>query len=106
VCEQATSKQFHRPKAFLQPHTLNLSGLKRGQAPPFPSPAGKPGLGTKCEAELRIKVLPLERILASKMAANRAKDRLVIPVLQSTLRTLEVKEAGRAKLSQTRAEEA
>ncbi|MBI5388463.1 MAG: hypothetical protein HZA90_27680 [Verrucomicrobia bacterium] len=41
--------------------------------------------------------LSLERILASKTAANRAKDRLVIPVLQSTLRTLEVKEGRRAK---------
>ncbi len=34
------------------------------------------------------KVLPLERILASKMAANRPKDRLVIPVLRDTLATL------------------
>ena len=39
--------------------------------------------------KLRLKVLPLERILASKQAANRPKDQRVIPVLQNTLRTLQ-----------------
>jgi len=34
---------------------------------------------------VRVKVLPLERILASKRAANRAKDKLVIPVLEDSL---------------------
>ena len=53
------------------------------------------GLGTfaeevpKCVEVLlgrqKLKVLPLDRILASKRAANRAKDRLVIPVLEDTL---------------------
>ena len=33
----------------------------------------------------QLKVLSLERILASKMAANRAKDRLTIPVLRDAL---------------------
>jgi hypothetical protein len=42
---------------------------------------------------LRLKVLPLERILASKQAANRPKDRRVIPVLKNTLRTLRMKKA-------------
>jgi hypothetical protein len=37
-----------------------------------------------------LKVLPLDRILASKTAANRPKDRLVIPVLRNALRTLHV----------------
>ncbi len=46
---------------------------------------------------LRLKVLPLERILASKRAANRPKDRRVIPVLQNTLRTLQTKTARRTK---------
>ena len=32
-----------------------------------------------------LKVLPLTRILVSKRAANRQKDRLVIPVLEDTL---------------------
>lgn len=41
----------------------------------------------------RVKVLSLERILASKVAANRPKDQLVIPVLRDTLATL----AARAK---------
>ncbi len=40
---------------------------------------------------LKLKVLPLARILASKKAANRPKDQRVIPVLQNTLRTLEMK---------------
>jgi hypothetical protein len=38
---------------------------------------------------LRLRVLSLERILASKEAANRPKDRLVIPVLRNTLATLQ-----------------
>lgn len=33
----------------------------------------------------RLKVLSLERILASKIAANRAKDKLTIPVLRDAL---------------------
>jgi len=33
----------------------------------------------------RLKVLSLERILASKVAANRAKDKLTIPVLRDAL---------------------
>jgi len=46
---------------------------------------------------LRLKVLPLECILASKQAANRPKDQLVIPVLQNTLRTLQTKAKRRLK---------
>ncbi|MBC8002082.1 MAG: hypothetical protein H7X97_05795 [Opitutaceae bacterium] len=38
---------------------------------------------------LWLKVLPLERILASKQAANRPKDQRVIPVLQNALLTLQ-----------------
>jgi hypothetical protein len=33
----------------------------------------------------QLKVLSLERILASKLAANRAKDRLTIPILRDVL---------------------
>jgi hypothetical protein len=33
----------------------------------------------------KLKVLSLERILASKIAANRAKDKLTIPVLRDAL---------------------
>jgi hypothetical protein len=50
---------------------------------------------------LRLKVLPLERILASKKAANRPKDRRVIPVLQNTLRTLQTKTVPRTKKQKT-----
>ena len=38
---------------------------------------------------LRLKVLPLARILASKQAANRPKDQRVLAVLQNTLLTLQ-----------------
>jgi hypothetical protein len=34
---------------------------------------------------VKVKLLPLDRIIASKRAANRPKDRLVIPVLESAL---------------------
>ena len=37
-----------------------------------------------------LKVLPLERILASKVAANRQKDTLSIPVLRDAIRTKQV----------------
>jgi hypothetical protein len=46
---------------------------------------------------LKLKVLPLERILASKQAANRPKDQRVIPVLQNTLLTLQMKKIRRSK---------
>jgi hypothetical protein len=35
---------------------------------------------------VRVKVLPLRRAIASKRAANREKDRAVLPILQRTLR--------------------
>ncbi|MCC6900313.1 MAG: hypothetical protein IT377_15145 [Polyangiaceae bacterium] len=34
---------------------------------------------------LRVRVLPLERIIASKRAANRPKDVAVLPALEATL---------------------
>jgi hypothetical protein len=40
----------------------------------------------------RLKVLSLDRILASKTAANRPKDRLVVSVLRDTLASLRVGE--------------
>lgn len=36
----------------------------------------------------KIKVMPLERIIASKKSANRKKDQLVLPVLKNALATL------------------
>jgi hypothetical protein len=46
---------------------------------------------------LWLKVLPLERILASKQAADRPKDQIVIPVLENTLRTLKTRAKRRTK---------
>jgi hypothetical protein len=46
--------------------------------------------------KLRLKVLPLERILASKQAAQRPKDQRVIPVLQSTLLALQSRQKKRS----------
>ena len=46
--------------------------------------------------KLRLKVLPLERILASKQAAQRPKDQRVIPVLQSTLLALQGRQKKRS----------
>lgn len=34
---------------------------------------------------LHLKVLPLDRIIVSKRATNRMKDRAVLPVLEATL---------------------
>ena len=48
----------------------------------------------------KLKVLPVDRILASKRAANRAKDRLVIPVLEDALA---VRETARKRKRGTRA---
>ena len=36
----------------------------------------------------RVKVLRLARIIASKKAANRRKDRMILPVLQDTAATI------------------
>lgn len=40
----------------------------------------------------KVKVLPLERVIASKRAVNRAKDRLVLPVLKDALVALKSRE--------------
>lgn len=45
----------------------------------------------------KVRVLPLERIIASKRAANRPKDRAVLPVLENVLRT--IKEARPSRYS-------
>jgi len=48
----------------------------------------------------QLKVLRVDRILASKRAANRAKDRLVIPVLEDSLAASELAaRRGRRKAS-------
>jgi hypothetical protein len=44
-----------------------------------------------------LRVLSLERILASKRAANRPKDKLVVPVLEDSLATILLKTSSRKK---------
>lgn len=46
---------------------------------------------------LRLKVLPLERIIASKRAANRPKDRLVLPVLEDAVTTMAALQRRKAR---------
>jgi hypothetical protein len=46
-----------------------------------------------------VRVLPLDRIIASKRAVNRPKDRAVLPVLEDVLRT--IKEARPAQYTVT-----
>ena len=43
----------------------------------------------------KLKVLALDRILASKLAANRPKDKLTIPVLQDALAAAETRKPRR-----------
>ena len=54
----------------------------------------------------KLKILPLERILASKRAAKRAKDRIVIPVLEDAMAVAEtLKKAKRGKRRNRRSEQ-
>ncbi len=84
---------------YVPPFGLNPPMLAGAGAEPFDIVLRMDGLNSFAE-EFRealdvslgpviVKVLPLPRILASKEAANRPKDRLVIPVLRDTLRAQE-----------------
>lgn len=93
--------------AYLSPFGHNPPMLGGPGSEPFDVVIRMDGLGEFADewkraveikvGKLRLKVLPLERILASKQAANRPKDQRVMPVLQNTLRTLQTKKARRAK---------
>ena len=93
--------------AYIPPFGLNPPMLGGAGSEPFDVVIRMNGLGEFADewkraveikvGKLHLKVLPLERILASKQAANRPKDRRVIPVLQNTIRTLQTKKARRAK---------
>jgi len=93
--------------AYVPPFGLNPPMLAGPGSEPFDVVISMSGLGKFADewkhtreiklGKLRLKVLSLERILISKTAANRPKDKLVIPVLQNTLRTLQVKHARRRK---------
>ena len=45
-----------------------------------------------------VKVLPLQRVIASKRAANREKDLAVLPILERTLRLAKRLEKRRARM--------
>ncbi|MBI5775041.1 MAG: hypothetical protein HZA89_15045 [Verrucomicrobia bacterium] len=95
--------------AYIPPFGYNPPMLGGAGSEPFDIAIRMNGLGEFAEewkralkikvGRLWLKVLPLERILASKQAANRPKDLRVIPVLQNTLRTLQMKAKHRAKKS-------
>ena len=81
--------------AYVPPSNLNPPMFAGGGIELFDIVLTMHGLGTFAE-EVRhcidvtlglqkLKVLSLKRILVSKRAANRAKDRLVIPVLEDAL---------------------
>lgn len=44
--------------------------------------------------DVPIKLLPLDRIIASKQAADRDKDRAVLPILRTTLDTIRTRNGG------------
>ncbi len=46
--------------------------------------------------EVAVRVLPLERVIASKRAANREKDLAVLPILERTLRLAKHLKRGRS----------
>ena len=95
--------------AYVPPFGYNPPMLAGTHTEPFDLVISMSGLGTFAEeitqaediriGKLRLKVLSLERILASKTAANRPKDRLIVPVLQNVLRTLAAKRSRKHALS-------
>ena len=93
--------------AYVPPFQLNPPMLAGKHTEPFDVVIRMDGLGPFSDeikhcheirlGGLRLKVLSLERILASKIAANRPKDRLVTAVLRNVLRTLEIKKRHRGQ---------
>ena len=81
--------------AYVPPSAINPPMLAGEGAELFDIVIRMDGLGTFAEeikncveiplGRQKLKVLSLERILASKLAANRPKDRLTIPVLRDAL---------------------
>jgi hypothetical protein len=90
--------------AYVPPFSLNPPMLAGPHSEPFDVVISKTGLGTFADemqyareiqvGPLRLHVLALERILVSKTAANRPKDRLVIPALQDAIRVIRSQESG------------
>lgn len=100
--------------AYVPPSNLNPPMLAGQGAELFDIVRRMDGLG-EFASELRhcvevplgrhkLKVLSLERILASKLAANRGKDKLTIPVLRDALAaTQAVRRGARKKPPRSRA---
>ena len=98
--------------AYIPPFGHNPPMLGGAGSEPFDVVLRMNGLGAFADewkhavkikvGRLWLKVLPLERILASKQAANRPKDQLIIPVLQNTLRTLQMKTKRRTNKPQAK----
>ena len=98
--------------AYVPPSHLNPPMLAGPGAELFDVVLRMDGLGTFA-SELKhcvdvplgrhqLKVLSLERILASKLAANRAKDRLTIPVLRDALAAITAAARRPAKPKQSK----
>ena len=93
--------------AYIPPFGTNPPMLGGAGSEPFDVVIRMDGLGKFADewkhaleikvGKLRLKVLPLERIVVSKQATNRPKDRRVIPVLKNTLRTLQTRKTRRLK---------
>jgi hypothetical protein len=93
--------------AYIPPFGINPPMLGGPGSDPFDVVIRMDGLGKFADewkhsleikvGKLQLKVLSLERILASKQAANRPKDRRVIPVLQNTIRTVQMQAVQKNK---------
>ena len=86
--------------AYVPPSILNPPMFSGGGLELFDIVLTLHGLGVFAEelkncmevtlGHYQLKVLRVDRIVASKRAANRAKDRLVIPVLEDSLATAQI----------------
>ena len=85
--------------AYVPPSAINPPMLAGAGAELFDIVLRMDGLGTFADelnncvdvplGRQKLKVLSLERILTSKLAANRAKDKLTIPVLRDALAAIQ-----------------
>ncbi len=67
---------------------LRLDGLR------FFAQEARAALPIATAPRLRLKVLPLRRVIASKRAANRLKDRMVLPAFEDTQTLAEKRQRG------------
>jgi len=91
----STPPMFAGKKVALFDIVLTMHGLRRfdrEQKDAFDIRVGR----------MNLKVLPLERIIASKKATNREKDRLVLPVLKDALATLKKTQIAASRRQRSR----